>query len=112
MEPTDSVEVEDTVEAPKRSTKSPAQLETIKKARDKKAELDKSRLEERERLKAEARFDKLLELFDQVRIQAPEVPEVKVSRAKKPKAEEPVEKPRPQVQVRAEEPRKVSLRFC
>jgi len=105
MESTDSVEVEDTVEAPKKSTKSPAQLETIKKARDKKAELDKSRLEERERLKAEARFDKLLELFDQVRIQQPEVPEAKVPRLA-PEPEEPVEKPRPQV------PRKVSLRFC
>ena len=104
MESTDSVEIDDTVEAPKKTSKSPAQLETIKKARDKKAELDKSRLEERERLKAEARFDKLLELFDQVRIQQPpEVPE----RPKNPKKE-----PVPQLKVLAEEPRKVSLRFC
>jgi hypothetical protein len=108
MEPTDSVEPEDTVEAPKKTSKSPAQLETIKKARDKKADLDKSRMEERERLKAEARFDKLLELFDQVRIQAPEVPEVKTTRPKKPKKEPELEDP----VLRAEEPRKVSLRFC
>ena len=99
---------EDSVEAPKKSTKSPAQLETIKKARDKKAELDKSRLEERERLKAEARFDKLLELFDQVRIQQPDIPAVPVLEPVRPKKPKP-EEPRPKV---PDDPRKVSLRFC
>ena len=116
------------MEAPKKP-KTPAQLETIKKARAKKAELDEARLGEKERLKAEARFDKLLQLLDVVRIETsepvPEPPPVKKSKPKpKPKpepvAEESyeeeenagVQKAKPKAQVQAATPRTINLRFC
>ena len=112
----------------KDSSKTPAQLETIKKARAKKAENDEARLAEKERLKAEARFDKLLELFEKVRVEAPaEVEEVKPKPKSKPKPKakpEPVEEEqyeeeedagvqKPKVQVRADPNVKtINLRFC
>ena len=113
------------VEASKKG-KTPAQLETIKKARAKKAELDDARLGEKERLKAEARFDKLLELFEKVRIETPEPPPAvkKVaSRRKatppKPLVEESYEEEedagvqKPKVKVRADSNAKtINLRFC
>ena len=117
------------VEAPK-PTKTPAQLETIKKARAKKAENDEARLAEKERLKAEARFDKLLELFEKVRVEAPEPepepPPVKKAKPKpKPPKPEPVaeesyeeeenagvQKAKPKAQVQAATPRTINLRFC
>ena len=113
------------VEAPKKG-KTPAQLETIKKARAKKAELDEARLGEKERLKAEARFDKLLELFEKVRIETPEPPPAvkKVASRKatspKPLVEESyeeeenagVQKAKPKAQVQAATPRTINLRFC
>lgn len=108
------------VEAPKKG-KTPAQLETIKKARAKKAELDEARLGEKERLKAEARFDKLLELFEKVRIETPEPPPpVKKPKPKpKPLAEESYEEEedagvqKPKVKVRADPNAKtINLRFC
>ena len=116
------------VEAPK--SKTPAQLETIKKARAKKAELDEARLTEKERLKAEARFDKLLELFDKVRIESPEpVPEPPKKTRAKPKPKPPkqellteesyeeeenagVQKAKTKAQVQAATPRTINLRFC
>ena len=116
------------VEASKKG-KTPAQLETIKKARAKKAELDEARLGEKERLKAEARFDKLLELFEKVRVEAPvpepEPPKKTPSRRKAtPPKPEPVEEEqyddeepagvqKPKVQVRADPTVKtINLRFC
>ena len=106
------------VEAPKKG-KTPAQLETIKKARAKKAELDDARLGEKERLKAEARFDKLLELFEKVRIETPEPPVKKPKPKPKPLAEESYEEEedagvqKPKVKVRADPNAKtINLRFC
>ena len=93
MEDANEVEVEDQVgvEAPKtRPPKTEAQLENVKKARVKKAENDQARIDEKERLKAEARFDRLLELFDQVRLGDPQRPPVE---------EVPVTKVRPAVEV-------------
>ena len=91
MEDTNEVEVEVGVEAPKiRPAKTEAQLENVKKARVKKAENDQARIDEKERLKAEARFDRLLELFDQVRLGDPQRPPVE---------EVPVTKVRPAVEV-------------
>ena len=122
----DMTEDSEGVEAPK-PTKSPAQLETIKKARAKKAELDEARLGEKERLKAEARFDRLLELFDKVRIESPEpvpVPPKKTRAKPKPKPEllteesyeeeenAGVQKAKPKAQVQAATPRTINLRFC
>ena len=73
----DANEVEVGVEAPKiRPAKTEAQLENVKKARVKKAENDQARIDEKERLKAEARFDRLLQLFDQVRFGDPHRPAV------------------------------------
>ena len=63
-------DTEESVEAPK-PTKTPAQLEAVKEARAKKAENDEARMQERERLRAEARFEKLLDLFEKVRIEPP-----------------------------------------
>ena len=107
-------DTEDVVEAPKvRPPKTEAQLETIKKARAKKAEHDDARIQERERLKAEARFEKLLDLFEKVRIEPPpEVPKKK--RPVKPATEEdgPVQKPKPRAVVEAKpQTREVFLRF-
>ena len=112
----------------KDSSKTPAQMENVKKARAKKAELDEARLAEKERLKAEARFDKLLELFEKVRVEAPaEVEEVKPKPKSKPKPkakpdpveeeqyeeEEPAGVQKPKVQVRADPNVKtINLRFC
>ena len=111
---------DESVEAPKKP-KTPAQLENVKKARAKKAELDEARLGDKERLKAEARFDKLLELFDKVRIETPEsVPEPPKKTKPKPKPvpveEEPDEEQgvqKPKVKVKAEpNTRTINLRFC
>ena len=117
------------MEAPKKP-KTPAQLETIKKARAKKAELDEARLGEKERLKAEARFDKLLELFEKVRVEVPEpLPEPPPVKKAKPKPKPPkpepvaeesyeeeenagVQKAKPKAQVQAATPRTINLRFC
>ena len=112
----------------KDSSKTPAQLETIKKARAKKAENDEARLAEKERLKAEARFDKLLELFEKVRVEPPEPepePPKKTPSRRKPKPkpepveeepyeeEEPAGVQKPKVQVRADPNVKtINLRFC
>ena len=60
------------LEAPKvKKPRSEKQQETVKLARAKKSELDQKRLEEKERLKAEARFDQLLSLFDKIRLDEP-----------------------------------------
>ena len=95
------------VEAPKtRPPKTEAQLEKVKKARVKKAELDQARIDEKERLKAEARFDRLLELFDQVRLGDPHRPAVEEDIRH-------VTKVRPAVEVRPVEVQKkdIFLRF-
>jgi hypothetical protein len=76
-------------------TRTPAQLENVKKARAKKQELDDSRIQEKERLKAEARFDKLLELFEKVRVEEPVL---------KPVPEEPVLKKKPRAVVKKPPP--------
>jgi hypothetical protein len=117
------------LEAPK-SSKTPAQLETIKKARAKKAENDEARMAEKERLKAEARFDRLLSLFDVVRIETPEPepeppkPKAKPKPKPKPKPmplqeeeyepeEESVGVQKPKVRVKADPNIKtINLRFC
>jgi hypothetical protein len=102
---------DDSVEAPKKG-KTPAQMENVKKARTKKAENDEARLAEKERLKAEARFDKLLELFDKVRVESPEPPKPKPK--PKPKDDDDDDLggvQRQKVKVRAETPRTISLRF-
>ena len=108
MDSTELNDPADTVEAVKtpkvRPQKTEAQLETIKKARSKKAENDEARQAERERLSAERRFERLLDLFDKVRIEPPvEVPK---------KEPEPVERPKPQAKLRVEPAKKeVFLRF-
>jgi hypothetical protein len=76
----------------------------VKLARSKKAELDQGRLEEKERLKAEARFDQLLTLFDRVRVEEPP--------ARKKKEPEEPELERPKVKAAANPATKeVFLRF-
>jgi hypothetical protein len=67
-----SLKDEEPLEAPKvKKPRSEKQQETVKLARAKKSELDQKRLEEKERLKAEARFDQLLSLFDKIRLDEP-----------------------------------------
>ena len=85
---------DESLEAPKvKKPRSVKQQETMKLARAKKAELDLGRLEEKERLKAEARFDQLLSLFDKIRLDEPPTP--KVVRKKREEPEEPeLEKPK------------------
>ena len=114
MEDANEVEVEDQVgvEAPKtRPPKTEAQLENVKKARVKKAENDQARIDEKERLKAEARFDRLLELFDQVRLGDPHRP-VEEVRPVRPAVED-VRPVRPAVEVIPDKVQKkeVFLRF-
>ena len=113
MEETNEVEVG--VEAPKtRPPKTEAQLENVKKARVKKAENDQARIDEKERLKAEARFDRLLELFDQVRLGDPHRPAVEEVRTVRPVEEvRPVTKVRRAVEVIPDKVQKkeVFLRF-
>lgn len=101
---------EESLEAPKK-TKTPAQLENVTKARAKKAELDAARQAERDRLAAERRFDKLLELFDQVRVE----PTPRVAKPKPapiPEDEDDTVQ-RPKAVIKAEPPaRTINLRFC
>ena len=110
----------ESVEATK-PTKTPAQLETVKKARAKKKENDEARIQEKERLKAEARFDRLLELFDKVRVEEPPEPKRKPKpapiREAEPEAEdeeeEPVQKPKPKAVIkRSPTTGAINLRFC
>lgn len=93
-------ETNESIEAPKNS-KTPAQLENVKKARAKKKEVDDARKEDRERQRAEKNFERLLDLFEKVRIEPPpEVPRPSV------------ERPKPQAKVTAEPAKKkVFLRF-
>ena len=114
MEDTNEVEVEVGVEAPKiRPAKTEAQLENVKKARVKKAENDQARIDEKERLKAEARFDRLLELFDQVRLGDPHRPAVEEVRHVRPAVEVTPTKVIPAVDVIPDKVQKkeVFLRF-
>ena len=116
MEDANEVEVEDQVgvEAPKtRPPKTEAQLENVKKARVKKAENDQARIDEKERLKAEARFDRLLELFDQVRLGDPQRPAVEEVRPVRPVEEVTPTKVRRAVQVIPDKVQKkeIFLRF-
>ena len=117
---------DESVEAPKKG-KTPAQMENMKKARAKKAELDEARMAEKDRLKAEARFDKLLELFEKVRVEVP-APEPEPPKKTKPKPKPkpkpvPVEEEsyededegvqKPKVKVRADpDVKTINLRFC
>ena len=114
MEDTNEVEVEVGVEAPKiRPAKTEAQLENVKKARVKKAENDQARIDEKERLKAEARFDRLLELFDQVRLGDPHRPAVEEVRHVRPAVEVTPTKVIPAVDVIPDKVQKkdIFLRF-
>ena len=109
----------ESVEATK-PTKTPAQLETVKKARAKKKENDEARIQEKERLKAEARFDRLLELFDKVRVEEPPEPKRKPKPAPIREAEpeeededEPVQKPKPKAVIkRSPTTGAINLRVC
>ena len=109
----------ESLEAPKPvvKAKTPAQLETVKKARAKKQENDDSRIQEKERLKAEARFDRLLELFDKVRVEEPPEPKRKPSKPAQPDEEEeddePVQRPKPKAVIkRSPTTGAINLRFC
>jgi hypothetical protein len=96
------------LEAPKvKKPRSEKQQETMKQARAKKAELDQERLEEKERLKAEARFDQLLSLFDKIRLDEP------TTKAVRKEPEEPeLELEKPKVKAVAKPASKeVFLRF-
>jgi hypothetical protein len=102
------------LEAPKvKKPRTPKQQETMKLARAKKASLDQERLEEKERLKAEARFDKLLTLFDKVRVEEPPVPAaLKVVRKKREPEPEEAELEKPKAKAIAKPATKeVFLRF-
>jgi len=87
----------------------------VKLARGKKAALDQERLEEKERLTAEARFDRLLSLFDKVRIEepplAPAAPKA-VRKKREPEEPEPEELEKPKAKAIAKPATKeVFLRF-
>ena len=102
------------LEAPKvKKPRSEKQQETMKLARQKKASLDQGRLEEKERLKAEARFDKLLTLFEKVRVEEPPTPKAVLKRRQpQPVAPEEPELEKPKVKALASPPSKeVFLRF-
>ena len=110
-------DTEETLEAPKeKKPRSVKQQETVKVARAKKAELDHGRLEEKERLKAEARFDKLLTLFEKVRVEEPPPPTAvikkrqPVARKTEPEDEE-LEKPKVKATANPDT-KEVFLRFC
>ena len=103
------------LEAPKvKKPRTEKQQETMKLARAKKAAIDQERLEEKERLKAEARFDRLLTLFDRVRIEEPPLAPAapKAVRKVKREPEEPEELERPKAKAIAKPATKeVFLRF-
>ena len=95
MSDTEGSVKDEPLEAPKeKKPRTPKQQETMKLARAKKAAIDQERLEEKERLKAEARFDKLLTLFDKVRIEEPAPPALKAVRKKREPEEPELEKPK------------------
>ena len=82
-------DTEETLEAPKqKKQRTPAQQETLKVARAKKAELDEHRLAEKERLKAEARFDALLKMFETVRVENPMPAPKAVKKRREPEPED------------------------
>jgi nitric oxide reductase activation protein len=107
-------DTEETLEAPKeKKPRTVKQQETMKLARAKKAELDDERQAEKERLKAEARFDKLLTLFEKVRVEEPPIPKA-VLKKRQPRPEpEDEELEMPKLKATANPATKeVFLRFC
>jgi hypothetical protein len=107
-----SLKDEEPLEAPKvKKPRSEKQQETVKLARAKKSELDQKRLEEKERLKAEARFDQLLSLFDKIRLDEPKPSKRPTSVPKQPEEPE-LELEKPKVKAVANPASKeVFLRF-
>ncbi len=90
-----SLKDEEPLEAPKvKKPRSEKQQETMKLARAKKSELDQKRLEEKERLKAEARFDQLLSLFDKIRLDEPKPAKPPAVRKEHEEPELELEKPK------------------
>ena len=102
---------------------SEAQLANLEKGRARKREIQAKTVEEKETKKMEDRFDKLLQMFEAIRLPPPEVMEKKV-KAKPPPVEEdevsdeePAPKPKriekPRVKAIAQpDTKQIFLRFC
>ena len=119
------IELNEPLEKPRAKKQlSEAQLANLQKGRDRKKEIQAQTAEEKMSKKMEDRFDKLLTMFESVRLPPPEVQEAikakKVAPEPEPE-EEPEEEPEPKPK-RIEKPRvraiaqpntkEIFLKFC
>lgn len=117
------IELNEPLEKPRKKKElSEAQLANLQKGRDRKKELQAKNAEEKESKKMEDRFDRLLQMFEAVRLPPPEVQDA--LKAKKVKATTPEQEPeeeeetkpkkieKPRVKVNAHpETRQIFLKF-
>ena len=118
------IDLDPTLEKPKPKRKmNEAQLASLEKGRAKKLELDAAAKESKANARLEARFDKLVAMFEKVQLPAPEVQEkIKQKRAPKPppqpveeeesEDDEPVQVEKPRKPVVVVQPQTRVLRFC
>lgn len=121
------IELNEPLEKPRAKKQlSEAQLANLQKGRDRKKELQAQTADEKLSKKMEDRFDKLLTMFESVRLPPPEVQEalkVKKVKAAAPEPEDEVEEEEPEPKPkRIEKPRvraiaqpdtkQIFLRFC
>lgn len=115
--------IELALEKPKpKRTMNDAQLASLEKGRAKKLELDAATKENKANARLEARFDKLVAMFEKVQLPASEVQDkIKAKRASKPPPpeddedddeDEPVEVEKPRKPVVVVQPQTKVLRFC
>ena len=116
------IELNEPLEKPRtKKQMSEAQLANLQKGRDRKNEIQAHSAEEKLSKKMEDRFDKLLTMFEAVRLPPPEVQEALKVRKVKVSAPEPEEEPE-DVPTRIEKPRvraiaqpetkQIFLKFC
>jgi len=119
------IELNEPLEKPRTKKQlSEAQLANLQKGRDRKKEIQAQTAEEKLSKKMEDRFDKLLTMFESVRLPPPEVQEaLKVKKVKAAVPEpESEEEPEPEPPKKIEKPRvraiaqpdtkQIFLRFC
>lgn len=119
------IELNEPLEKPRTKKQlSEAQLANLQKGRDRKKELQAQTADEKLSKKMEDRFDKLLTMFESVRLPPPEVQEaLKVKKVKAAVPEpESEEEPEPEPPKKIEKPRvraiaqpdtkQIFLRFC
>jgi hypothetical protein len=113
------IELNEPLEKPRtKKQMSEAQLANLQKGRDRKKEIQAQTAEEKLSKKMEDRFDKLLTMFESVRLPPPEVQEALKVKKVKAAEEEPEEDPpkrieKPRVRAIAQpDTKQIFLKFC